>query len=212
MIEKSQEIVKMNERIQKLEDIVQNREESGKPFMDCEDLNATMKELFVEEILFKCPHCEYKTASEKGIKIHESRKHKKKCEVCDQNFSSLDTLSTHICRGGIENFEDENCELQVNNERLKCYLILKRKPPNSDSGTATTLLLHMHSTSCWMNVSLGCKSCPDLPFPHRPDVLIEKDESDDFPSYHIWMDTLVFDKVMDWTGMEKILLDNHIIL
>ena len=37
-------------------------------------------------------------------------------------------------------------------------------------------------------------------------------ESDDFPSYYIWMDTLVFDKVMYWTGMEKILLDNNFIL
>ena len=61
-----------------------------------------------------------------------------------------------------------------------------------------------------MNTSLGSKSCPDLPFPHDPDVLVEEDVIDGFPHCHIWVDTLVFDKVMDWTGLEKIRLDKTI--
>ena len=64
-----------------------------------------MKELFDEEdMLFNCTHCEYKTASGKGLKIHKARKHNKKCNECDQNFPS-NTSSNHICRGEIEIYE-----------------------------------------------------------------------------------------------------------
>jgi hypothetical protein len=62
-----------------------------------------------------------------------------------------------------------------------------------------------------MNTSLGSNSCPDLPFPHDADVLVEEDVTDAFPHCHIWVDTLVFDKVMDWTGLEKIKLDKTIL-
>ena len=111
----------------------------------------------------------------------------------------------HICRGVVENFENEDCELYVSNIRLGCYTVSLKKPSQSKD------VVMLHSTSCWMNTSLGPKSCPDLPFPHDPDVLLEEDVIDGFPHYHIWVDTLVFDKVMDWTGLEKIKLDKPIL-
>jgi hypothetical protein len=62
-----------------------------------------------------------------------------------------------------------------------------------------------------MNLSLGSKSCPDLPFPHDNDLLIEKDVVDGMPCFHTWVDNLVFDKLMDWVGLEKILLNNPVL-
>ena len=104
----------------------------------------------------------------------------------------------------VEIFENEDCELHVSNIRLGCYTVSQKKPPQSK-------YVMLHSTSCWMNTSLGPKSCPDLPFPHDPDVLLEQDVIDGFLHYPIWMDTLVFAKVMDWTGLEKIKLDKTIL-
>ena len=62
-----------------------------------------------------------------------------------------------------------------------------------------------------MNTSLGSKSCPDLPFPHDPDVLVEEDVIDGFLHYHIWADTLVFNKWMDLTCLVEIKLDKTIL-
>ena len=40
MIDKTQEIVKINKRIKNLEDLVKNRVECENPLIDCEDLNS----------------------------------------------------------------------------------------------------------------------------------------------------------------------------
>ena len=138
--------------------------------------------------------------------VYTARKHKKVCDTFGRNFPTDDALTKHKCRGVVENFENEDCEIHVSNMRLGCDTVSEKKPPQSKN-------VMFHSTSCWMNTSpsLGPKSCPNLPFPHDPDVLLEQDVIDGFLHYHIWMDTLVFDKVMDWTGLEKIKLDKTIL-
>ena len=40
-----------------------------------------MQELF-EQVIYHCEHCEYKTASEKELKIHVVKRHKQMCEGC----------------------------------------------------------------------------------------------------------------------------------
>ena len=151
-------LLELRKKVQILENLVLRMEEATieNTFDDDENLDVSLKDLFLEENLFKYLHCGYKTSSKKGLKVHETRKHKKKCNNCDKNFPSDNNLEKQTCRGNVDNFENEDFELCVHNSRLGCCCISRKNLP----GTANFML---HSTSFWMNISLGSK--PRLAIP-----------------------------------------------
>ena len=78
---KDEVVLELRKKVQILENLVLRKEEATieNTFDDDDNLDVSLKDLFLEENLFKCLHCGYKTSSKKGLKVHETRKHKKKC-------------------------------------------------------------------------------------------------------------------------------------
>ena len=59
-----------------------------------------------------------------------------------------------------------------------------------------------------MNKSMGPLSCPELPYPHNPEKQCEKEVVDNFTTFHVWKDNMVFDDMVSWTDVEEIILSN----
>ena len=82
-------------------------------------------------------------------------------------------------------------QIRIENKRLKCYLISSKKPPNqNEDNKSTMLLLHSTAQTCPSRTTLTC-------------WLRRMWQMTSPPLAHIWVD-----KVMDWVGLEKIVLDN----
>ena len=57
--------------------------------VEAEDSATSEEESFLEEeITFFCDHCDFKTKTDKGIKVNIGRVHSIKCKTCDEKFTS----------------------------------------------------------------------------------------------------------------------------
>ena len=114
----------------KIDIIVQENQEQN---VKIEELVNEVKKISetTKPIKFKCKNCDFETISEKGLKMHTSKKHTKAkdqgkkyhCDHCKIMVSSKETLEVHIGKNHSEKFTCGLCEnIFTSREHLETHL------------------------------------------------------------------------------------------
>ena len=86
-----------------------------------ENLEVGAQKDLNDEIFYLRDHCDFKTKTDKGIKVNIGRVHSIKCKTCDEKFTSKERLERHI---KVKSLMDNLCE--TGNEELGLELYKHR--------------------------------------------------------------------------------------
>ena len=150
-LKKVEEIKKANgekdETIEMLNAIIDNKNSEIQKLKD-EKTVPPISELLPNT--HTCEQCDFRSESEKGLKIHMGRMHEVTCDACNEKFAGQKKLNTHMCRIHLKNPSIEF--LYMKNWYLKHECI--RVFCNSEK----KLLAILHSRNC-----IETNNCTDFP-------------------------------------------------
>ena len=155
---------------------------------------------------FQCDTCDFQTESSVGLKIHKTKVHKLKCEVCDKEWDCREKLKRH--EGAEDILQNISDKEHKDGFKLKQHLVDETCLGvfTNASGARELPLLFLHIQECWDRQS---HTCSDLPVASQPGVLNEDEDvvfDFDFydPTKHACLEGVVWGDItspgctMDW--------------